>query len=270
MYTDYFKLRENPFNVTPDPSYLYLSRRHSEALNHLRYGIESRKGFIQITGEIGTGKTTLCRALLNSLNASTKTALILNPALSESQLLENILEEYAIPITRRSRFSMIKSLNKFLLEELAKANNCILIIDEAQNLKPKHLEYLRLLSNLETEKEKLFQIILVGQPELKEKLSAPELKQLRQRITVRYHIEPLEKEEIPLYIRYRLKVAGNEEAVIFEAAALENIRNYSAGIPRLINSLCDKTLLCAFAHDTKNITAEIVKKAVDELEGVTV
>jgi len=268
MYTDYFKLRENPFNVTPDPAYLFLSHRHSEALNHLRYGIEARKGFIQITGEIGTGKTTICRALLNSLNASTKTALILNPALSESQLLENILEEYNIPIIKRNRLSMIKALNKFLLEELAKGNNCILIIDEAQNLKPNHLEYLRLLSNLETEKEKLFQIIFVGQPELKNRLDTPQLRQLRQRITVRYHIQPLDKEEVPLYIKHRLKVAGNEEAVIFDSSAFEKIYNYSQGTPRLINSLCDKALLCAYAQATDNITAEIVKKALDELEGV--
>ncbi len=268
MYTEYFKWKENPFNVTPDPAYLFLSHRHTEALNHLRYGIESRKGFIQITGEIGTGKTTICRVLLNSLNSSTKTALILNPALSELQLLENILEDFHIPITRRSRLSMVKALNRFLLDELAKGNNCILIIDEAQNIKPLHLEHLRLLSNLETEKEKLFQIILVGQPELKEKLNSPELRQLRQRITVRYHIQPLEKEEVPLYIRHRLKVAGNEESVNFEPQALEQIYCYSQGVPRLINALCDKTLLCAYSRETNNIAAEIVKKAIDELEGI--
>lgn len=268
MYIEYFKWKENPFNVTPDPAYLFLSRRHMEALNHLRYGIESRKGFIQITGEIGTGKTTICRALLGSLNSSTKSALILNPTLSESQLLENMLEDFGIPIIKRNRLSMVKALNQFLLAELTRGHNCILIIDEAQNIKPSRLEHLRLLSNLETDKEKLFQIILVGQPELKEKLNSPELMQLRQRITVRYHIQPLEKDEVPLYIRHRLKVAGNEDSVNFTPQALEYIYLCSQGVPRLINAICDKALLCAYARETRDLTEDIIKKAEEELEGV--
>ncbi|MCM8784369.1 MAG: AAA family ATPase [Candidatus Omnitrophica bacterium] len=270
MYEEFFKWKENPFCITPDPSYLFLSRRHTEALNHLRYGIESRKGFIQITGEIGTGKTTLCRALLNSLNSSTRSALILNPTLSENQLLENIIEDFGIPLTKRSRLSMLKALNQFLLEELARGHNCILIIDEAQNIKPSQLEHLRLLSNLETAKEKLLQIILVGQPELKEKLNVPQLKQLRQRIVVRYHIQPLERDEVLSYIKHRMRVAGCEDSANFTSLALEKIYFYSQGVPRLINALCEKALLCAYTLETHEITEEVIGRAEQELEGIIV
>ncbi|MGE4357827.1 MAG: ExeA family protein [Candidatus Omnitrophota bacterium] len=270
MYEEFFKWKENPFSITPDPAYLFLSRKHTEALNHLRYGIESRKGFIQITGEIGTGKTTLCRALLNSLNSSIRSALILNPTLSENQILENILEDFGIPISRRNRLSMIKALNQFLLNEVVQGHNCILIIDEAQNIKPSQLEHLRLLSNLETDKEKLLQIILVGQPELKEKLNAPSLKQLRQRITVRYHIQPLEPDEILPYIKHRMRIAGNEDSANFSPSALEKIYFYSQGVPRLINALCEKALLYAYTLETHDITEEVVSRAEQELEGIIV
>ena len=267
MYEHFFGLKEKPFNVTADPSFLFLSHRHKEAFSHLIYGIKERKGFLEITGEIGTGKTTLCKALLNSLDKDTKTALILNPDLSKFQLIKTILHELEIDIEKKSGNSLLGKLNQFLIEQLLKGNNVVLIVDEAQNLKPSLLEQIRLLSNLETEKEKLLQIILVGQPELREKLRSPKLRQLRQRISVRYHIFPLDKDEIDKYIRHRLSVAGAVNSVKFSKEAFEEIYRYSQGIPRLINIVCDKALLAAYVCGSKSINHEIIKKCVEELEG---
>ena len=267
MYREFFGLKEKPFNVTSDPNFLFLSRIHKEAFLHLVYGIKERKGFLEITGEVGAGKTTLCRALLNQLDKNTKSAFIFNSNLPELQLLQSVLEDYGIDVRRKNKVSMLRQLNNFLIEELSRGNNVVLIIDEAQNLKPSVLEEIRMLSNLETDKEKLFQIVLVGQPELKEKLNSPELKQLKQRIAVRCHITALEEDEIEKYINHRLAVAGSNGQVQFSADAIEFIYKYSGGIPRLINVVCDKALLSAYVMEVKNITLPIVENSVNELEG---
>lgn len=267
MYLDFYGLRENPFSVTSDPSFLYLSKEHKEALAHLLYGIETRKGFLEVTGEVGAGKTTLCKALLNQLGDKVKTAFILNTNLSETQLLEAILEDFGIHPSPKTKISLLRHLNNFLLEELKKRSNVVLILDEAQNMKLATLEGIRLLSNLETDKEKLFQIVLVGQPELRRKLNSPTLLQLRQRISVRFHINPLGKDEIDRYIYHRLKVAGSTGDIIFTESALSLIYTYSGGIPRLINLVSDKSLLAGFVAEVKTITGEMVEKSIFEIEG---
>lgn len=267
MYTEFYGLRENPFNVTSDPDYLFMSKHHKEAYSHLIYGIRERKGFIEITGEVGTGKTTLCRALLKEIGDKIKTALILNPALSEFQLIQSILEDLGLQAEGKNRFGLLKTLNNFLINELTHGHNVVLIIDEAQNLRGKLLEQIRLLSNLETEKEKLIQIILVGQPELKRKLERDDLLQLRQRIAVRYHILPLEKDEVKDYISHRLKIAGNSKEINFTDASIDQIFLYTSGTPRLINIVCDKVLLAGFVQGTTYFDADIVNKAIDEIEG---
>ncbi len=267
MYERFFGLKEKPFNVTADPAFLFLSRRHKEAFSHLIYGIKERKGFLEITGEIGTGKTTLCKALLNSLDKDTRSALILNPDLSRFQLLKAILQDLGITFEKKSGISLLGKLNEFLIQQLSCGNNVILIVDEAQNLKASLLEQIRLLSNLETEKEKLLQIVLVGQPELREKLKSSKLRQLRQRISVRYHILPLDRNEIDNYIRHRLSVAGSSNCLKFDKEAIEEIYRYCQGIPRLINILCDKTLLAAYVAQSRTITQEMVAECIEELEG---
>lgn len=269
MYLEFFGLKEKPFSVTADPNFLYLSKKHQEAISHMQYGIEERMGFLEITGDIGTGKTTICKALLNTLDEHTKTAFILNSNLSEIQLLQAIVEDFGIQLKNKNKLTMLNELNRFLLEQLKRNNNAVLIVDEAQNLKSSLLEQIRLLSNLETEKEKLLQIILVGQPELKEKLASRELAQLRQRIAIRYHMLPLERCEIQAYILHRLKVAGaDDEAMIFDASAIDEIFKYTHGVPRLINIVCDKSLLAGYAHEKKNINGAMVKKCAREIEGI--
>ncbi len=268
MYERYYNIKEKPFNVTSDPGFLFLSRKHKEALSHLIYGIEERKGFLEITGEIGTGKTTLCRALLNKLDGNTRTAFILNPDLSQLQLLMMIMEDFGLQVENKSKMHIFNQLNKFLLDQLSCGNNVVLIIDEAQNLKPSLLEQIRLLSNLETEKEKLFQIVLVGQPELRKRLNSPQLRQLRQRIGVRYHILPLDRDEVKKYIEHRLAIAGSKGNIVFEKRAIDLIYGYSNGIPRLINILCDKALLLGFVLEVKGITPDIIMKSIKEIEGV--
>jgi general secretion pathway protein A len=267
MYREFFGLKEKPFNITSDPNFLYLSRVHREAFSHLLYGIKERKGFLEITGEVGAGKTTLCRALLSKLDKNTKSAFIFNSTLPEMQLLQAILEDYGMVVTKRNKVALLKQLNNFLIEELTKGNNVILIIDEAQNLKPSILEEIRMLSNLETDKEKLFQIILVGQPELKVKLSSPSLRQLRQRVAVRFHITPLEKDELGDYINHRLAVAGSNGQINFTPEAVECVYRFSGGIPRIINMVCDKSMLTAYVMETRTITLPIVEKSIQELEG---
>jgi general secretion pathway protein A len=268
MYLAFYNLRENPFNVTSDPSFLYLSPTHTEALDHLRYGIEQRKGFLAITGEIGSGKTTLCRALINRLDASVKVALILNSVLPETQLLEAITDDFGITPGKRTKGALIRTINKFLLDQVSRGNNAVLIIDEAQNMRASTLETVRMLSNLETEKEKLLQIVLVGQPQLRDKLNAPGLEQLRQRIAVRFHVRALSRAEVAGYIRHRLKVAGSNGDLLFEEKAIDAICDYSRGIPRLINVLVDRALLKGFVREAFVIDVDNVRQCIKELEGV--
>ncbi|MBL7151706.1 MAG: AAA family ATPase [Candidatus Omnitrophica bacterium] len=265
MYTKFYGLQERPFNVTADPAFFFASRIHREALSHLVYGASQRKGIIVLTGEIGTGKTTLCRFFLNRLGENVRTALILNPYFSEIELLEAIVRDFGLLPPERTRLSLVSELNKFLLRESQKCNNIILIIDEAQNLKAHMLEQVRLLSNLETDKQKLLQVILVGQPELNRVLSLYELRQLRQRITVRYHIAPLEPDEIKNYIEHRLNIAGSGGKIKFTDEAIGSISDFSAGTPRLINIICDRALLAGFVEESYTIGFNIINKCLREL-----
>ena len=267
MYCRFYGLKEKPFNVTSDPAFFFLSSQHKEALSHLVYGTTQRKGIIVLTGEIGTGKTTLCRFFLSQLDNLTQTAFILNPHFSEIQLLEAILTDFGIKrYGHNSRLSLTKALNNFLLKETRAGNNVVLIIDEAQNLIPHVLEEVRLFSNLETEKEKLLQVVLVGQPELNDRLNLHELRQLRQRIMVNYHIGSLKQDELKDYICHRLNVAGSANRIEFNDAALELIYAFSGGTPRLINIVCDRALLAGFVAATSKIDGDMIKRCIDELK----
>jgi len=265
MYCKFYQLSERPFNVTSDPVFFYSSQRHREALAHLSFGVNQRKGIIAITGEIGTGKTTLCRFFLDQLGQSVKTAFILNPYFPEAKLFDLILRDFGIDFKHDSSLSYLWEFNKFLLAESQQGNNVVLIIDEAQNLSPEQLEQVRLLSNLETKKDKLIQIVLVGQPELNRKLSLHELRQLQQRITVRYHISPLKKDEVFDYITHRLNVAGCEGKIKFTDEAVVAISELSLGTPRLINIICDRALLAGFVAETSVIDLGIINKCSEEL-----
>ncbi len=267
MYREFYGLNEVPFNVTSDPSFLYLSPTHQEALDHLRYGIEHRKGFLALTGEIGAGKTTLCRALINHLDAKVKVALILNSVLPEVQLLEAIVEDFGITVEKRTKGSLIKKVNQFLLQQLSLGHNAVLIIDEAQNMRFPALETIRMLSNLETEKEKLLQIVLVGQPQLRDKLNAPELVQLKQRIAIRFHIRALNEAEVADYIKHRLEVAGSRGKVGFSPDAIKAIYDHTGGVPRLINILADKALLRGFVKEVFTLDRLLVQECIRELDG---
>lgn len=234
----------------------------------MQYGIEERMGFIEITGEIGAGKTTVCKALLNRLDEHTKTAFIINANLSEMQLIQAIVEDFGIALKNKAKITMLSALNKFLLEQIGRRNNVVVIIDEAQNLRPSLLEQIRLLSNFETVKEKLLQIILVGQPELRQKLASGHLEQLRQRIAIRYHISPLDRDETQGYIGHRLAIAGADKRPFFEDDAIEEIFSFSRGIPRLINIICDRSLLAGYTMGKETIDRGIVKRCIRETEGV--
>ena len=267
MYCKYYGLKERPFNVTSDPAFFFLSASHREALSHLVYGVNERKGIIVISGEIGTGKTTLCRVFLNqSQEKDIKTAFIINPNFSTKELLEAIVTDFGILTSKRTKLSLVSQLNKFLLQETSKGNNAVLIIDESQNLKPNQLEEIRLLSNLETDKHKLLQIVLVGQPGLKLKLNLEKLTQLQQRVVVRYHIRPLERTELKEYINHRLEISGSSlDKIEFTDEAQDYIYNFSGGTPRLINIICDRCLLAGFASQTYKIDARIAQICVKEL-----
>jgi general secretion pathway protein A len=242
----------------------------------LLYGVSQRKGIIVLTGEIGTGKTTLCRFFLNQISQNVKTAFILNPTFSEIQLLESIVKDFGINPNKKTKLGMISELNNFLLRESNAGNNLVLIIDEAQNLKPNLLEQIRLLSNLETQKDKLLQVILVGQPELNTRLNLYDLRQLRQRIMVRYHITPLDNDEIKNYISYRLKIAqptpelNAQSQVGFSDEAIDLISRFSGGTPRLINMICDRALLAGFVSETHHIDFGIIRKCTEELDSYLV
>lgn len=268
MYEEFYGLKEKPFNLTPDPRFFFLSENHRGAFEHLLYGIKEREGFILMTGEVGAGKTTLCRALLNKIESqSTVSALILNPMFSGQELLQCILSDFGIQTKAATKKELLDELNQFLLSQQTAGRNSILIIDEAQNLPLPVLEEIRILSNLETEKEKLLQIILMGQVELKEKLVLPRLRQLNQRISIRYHLAPLGREEVPRYIHHRLTVAGSSGDLRFTEGAMKEIYHYSQGIPRLINLACDRALLAGYAEQSREIQRQTVIKGLKSLEG---
>lgn len=267
MYLEFLGLQEKPFSITADPSFLYLSKKHREALSHMIYGVRERKGFVEITGDVGTGKTTLCKALLRHLDPQTKTALILQPDLSELQLLQAVVQDFGLNPLQSNRFGLFNQLNQFLLEQAGAGRNIVLIIDEAQNLSLRVLEQVRMLSNLETDKEKLIQIILVGQPQLKQKLASPALEQLRQRIAVRYHVSPLDLGEVQTYIDHRLRIAGTDGTLEWMTEGVEEVYNCSKGIPRMINLICDRSLLACYVFKTKRVDREIVRRSYQELAG---
>jgi general secretion pathway protein A len=267
VYLDYFGLTEPPFDLTPNPRFLFFSGKHREALNHLLYGIRERKGFVQITGEVGAGKTTLCRAMLDQLDDGFATALILNPVLDAEQLMRAIAMEFGLKVEGLDRLQTMAAMNDFLLKQVEHHKTAVLIIDEAQDLTNELLEQVRLLSNLETDECKLLQIVLLGQPELRDRLNHPRLRQLRQRITVRYHLWPLTLTEVGQYVQHRLAVSGAKGAPYFTLPALWRIYHYSRGIPRLVNAVCDKCLLAAYVQQRDWIDYQTVGRAVRELEG---
>jgi len=267
MYCSYFGFREKPFTITPNPHFIFLSKNHKEAFAHLLYGIDNHAGFIELTGEVGTGKTTVLRTLLNQLDSdSYRTALIFNPSLSALELLQNINHEYGIPSDAQVNSRLLDSLNQFLLRENSAGRTVVLVIDEAQNLEPQVLEQIRLISNLETERDKLIQIVLVGQPELREKLRRSELRQLSQRIMVRYHLCPMDYEDTVEYIEHRLEVAAGQRLGIFTPGALKQIFRHSGGLPRLINVVCDRVLLVAYTKGTREITAPMTAAAIADVK----
>ncbi len=267
MYESFFGLKETPFNMTPDPRFMYLSGHHQDALSSLLYGIQSRRGFLQLSGEIGAGKTTLCRTLLGKLDDKVHTSLVINPKLSEFELLQVIVEDFGIKPNGKKRKNYFDALNAFLIEEAQKGFNAVVIIDEAQLLTPKALEAVRLLSNFETSTAKLLQIILAGQPELKDLLNRPDLVQLRQRIAIRCHLPELSRMEAGQYIEHRLRVAG-ARTNFFTPQALDMIHQLSSGIPRLINVLADRAMLTAFTQNIRLIEASMVEYAHADVAGV--
>jgi general secretion pathway protein A len=265
MYQEFYGLREKPFALTPDPQFFFLSESHQTAMESLLYGIYQREGFMVLTGDIGTGKTTLCRALLERVDPRVKTAVIFNSFLTEKELLGAILQDLGLATKGKSRKKLIDELNKFLLSQLSEGNHVALIIDEAQNLSVPVLEQIRMLSNLETEKEKMLQIILLGQLELVEKLQSPDLRQLNQRIAIRHRLLPLTRAKMEGYIYQRLLVAGAQGNVTFSNSALNEIYEFTKGIPRLINLLCDRALLAGFVEQTYHIEEDIIQKAKKSL-----
>jgi len=267
MYCSYFGFREKPFTITPNPHFIFLSKNHKEAFAHLLYGIDNHAGFIELTGEVGTGKTTVLRTLLNQLDSDAyRTALIFNPSLSALELLRNINHEFGIPADDMVNSTLLASLNQFLLRENSAGRTVVLVIDEAQNLEPQVLEQIRLISNLETERDKLIQIVLVGQPELREKLMRSELRQLSQRITVRYHLCPMDFEDTVEYVEHRIEVASGQRLDLFTPGALKQIYRYSGGLPRLINVVCDRALLVAYTKGCREITAGMASAAIADVK----
>ncbi|MDD5775896.1 MAG: AAA family ATPase [Candidatus Omnitrophica bacterium] len=265
MYEKFYNFSEKPFNTTPDSKFFFPSPKHSEALNSLIYAINERKGFVVITGEIGAGKTTVCRTLLNKLNVNTRIATIINTHLTPKDLIAAILDEFDVEYTSGNKQKLLKALNHYLIQQLAADMNVVLIIDEAQNLTPTALEEVRMLSNLETEKEKLIQIILLGQPQLRAKLDNPKLDQFRQRIAVYYHLNALNREETQNYIFYRLSlVSSNGIGNVFTPEAIDMVYEHSRGIPRLINLACDSALLTGYVDESPVISSKIMQEVIRE------
>jgi general secretion pathway protein A len=268
MYASHFGLTEAPFSLTPDPRYLYMSEPHREALAHLLYGIEAGGGFVQLTGEVGTGKTTVCRCLLEQLPAHVDVALCLNPRLTDVELLATICDELHVPYRPEtaSLKLLVDALYRHLLDAHARGRRTVLVLDEAQDLNPEVLEQIRLLTNLETAREKLLQVILIGQPELIRLLDRPKLRQLAQRITARYHLSPLSRADTAAYVRHRLQVAGRH-GVVFTPGALRRVHRASRGIPRTVNAVCDRALLGAYTRSQAAVDAGTVSRAVAEVLG---
>jgi general secretion pathway protein A len=267
VYLEFYGLRQAPFDITPNPRFLFHSNKHREAFNHLLYGIRERKGFVQLTGEVGAGKTTLCRALLEQLDGNFSTALILNPVLSGDELMKAIATEYGLDVKGKDRLETIATISDFLLRQTLAGRETVLIVDEAQNLTEDLLEEVRLISNIETDDRKLLQIVLMGQPELRDRLNSHRLRQLRQRITVRYHLNPLTRAEVGQYIHHRLALAGSRGMPTFTPPAVWRVFRYSGGIPRLVNAVCDKALLAGFVERSSRINYRMVGRAIRELEG---
>jgi general secretion pathway protein A len=268
MYTKFYGFKEKPFEITPDPRFLYLSENHKEGLAHLTYAVRERKGFTVITGEVGTGKTTLVQTLLSRLDGNTKTAYLFNPLMSSTDFLHYICQDLGLRVQRRSKGQYLSQLHSFLMASYSRNENVVLIIDEAHNLDAKLLEEVRLLTNLETTKSKLLQVILIGQPELNDTLNRPSCRQLKQRVSLRYHIRPLNKEDTRKYIKKRLIMAGAFDPNVFTPKALNEIYDYSKGIPRLINIVCDNALLTGYASDQKVIGDKIIHEVISGLDGL--
>ena len=266
MYESFFKLKSKPFDLLPNPEFLFPSKSHKRALTYLDYGIRERTGFILLTGEIGSGKTTIIRDLINKRHERVILSKIFNTRVDFDQLLAMVNDDFNLPIEGKDKIALLRDLNDFLIDQYARGNKPTLIIDEAQNLSSQLLEEIRMLSNLETDDAKLLQIILVGQPELRKTLAMPCLLQLRQRISIYCHIHPLTRQEVEEYILHRLEVAGNREAVTFSGESIDIISTYSRGIPRLINIICDFLMLSAFAEETTAIDKEIVQDIIGDLD----
>jgi general secretion pathway protein A len=267
MYTAFYGLREKPFGLSPDPRFLFLAQSHREALAHLLYGIEQGEGFIAITGEVGTGKTTLCRTLLQRLGAESEVAFVFNPKLTGLELLKTINAEFGLSHESDSQRELNDALNRFLVEKKREARRVLLIIDEAQNLERETLEQVRLISNLETETSKLIQIVLLGQPELDAMLESSELRQLKQRIGVRWRLRPLSPSETREYVRHRLRIAAGAARELFSPAALRELHRLSGGIPRVVNVLSDRALLAGYAAGTREVRPALVRAAAAEVRG---
>ncbi len=266
MYRAFFQLQDNPFSLTPDPDYLFLSASHREAFNHLLYGVQERKGFIEVIGGPGTGKTMLCRLFLDRMGSRTRTAYVFNTFVSDIELLAAISEEFGLKARGLDRKGLVDQLNRFLIDVAAEGGNAAVLIDEAQNLPLEALEQVRMLTNLETATEKLLQVILVGSPELHAKLSRPELRSLNERVAVRYRLRPLDRAECESYVRHRLEVAGWRGLPQIDSAAFEAAYRYSAGAPRRINVICDRALLVAFTRGSRQVSEADILRARSELE----
>jgi general secretion pathway protein A len=266
MYEKYFNLRTKPFELLPDPAFLYMSKTHKKAIRYLYYGIRERAAFILLTGEVGSGKTTLITDLIKRVDKNVILAKIFNTNVNSEQLIAMINDDFGLDVKGKDKIQLLKELNDFVIGQHARGNNPVLIIDEAQNLQPALLEEIRMLSNLETDRAKLLQIVLVGQPELRECLSMAGLRQLRQRISINCRIVPLTQEETLEYILHRLEVAGNRDAVAFTAGSIDVIYEYCKGIPRLTNILCDFLLLTAFNEETKTVDPPMVHDIAKDLE----